>query len=153
MTPVAISVRSGKIRGAFAAAGLALSAWLAPATAQAGPGDMQYTTIVSHDPSGFLRALRAGEDFVKGGRGRRFRLILASGGVIVAIPGTTTVQRDYMKIGRRAGLEIIACKETIDALSKANRRRMPVLPGVSVQSCASLRNKMTVAGWQTAPGI
>ena len=146
-------VRARSFQGALAASALALCAVAAPETAHAGPGDMQYTTLVTHDPSGFLRALRAGNDFVKGGRGRRFRVILASGGVIVAIPGTSTVQRDYMKMGRRAGLEIIACKETIDALSKANRRRMPVLPGVSVQTCESLRNKMTVAGWQTAPGI
>jgi hypothetical protein len=72
--------------------------------------------------------------------------------VIVVIPGTSTVQRDYMK-SRRAGVQIIACRETLDALSQANKRRIPVLPGVTVEKCQSLRNKMTVAGWQTAPGF
>lgn len=121
--------------------------------ASAGPGDRQFTSIVSHDPSAFLTALRAGADFVKGGGGRRFRIILASGGAIVAIPGTSTVQRDYMRIRRGAGLEIVACKETIDAFAKINKRRIPMLPGVSVRKCEGMRNKMTLEGWQTAPGI
>lgn len=121
--------------------------------AAAAPGDKQWTSISNHDPSAFLKALRAGADFVKGGRGRQFRIILASGGVIVAIPGTSTVQREYMKIPRGPGLQIIACKETIDGLSKANRRRIPVLPGVSVQTCDGLRNKMVLQAWQPAPGI
>lgn len=135
---------------------LALAAALALAAtspAAAAPGDLQYATIYSHDQSGFLRAVRAGNDFVAGGRGKRFRIILAGAGVIVAIPGSSTVQRDYMKLKRSAGLEIVACKETIDALSQANNRRIPVIPGVSIQPCASLRNKMSVAGWQVAPGF
>jgi intracellular sulfur oxidation DsrE/DsrF family protein len=135
-----------------AALGGALALSVAP-PAQAGPGDRQYATLYNHDQSGFLRAMRAGADFVKGGRGRQFRIVLAGPGVIVVIPGTSTAQREYMKNGRTPGVEIIACKETIDALSKANKRRIPVLPGVSVRPCKSLRNQMTVAGWQTAPGF
>ncbi|MFC3693007.1 hypothetical protein [Chenggangzhangella methanolivorans] len=135
-----------------AAAAAALSLAL-PTPAAAGPGDMQYVTIVDHSPQGFVRALRAGEDFVKGGRGRRFRIILAAAGVIVAIPSTSIAQLEYMKKRRPAGLEIIACKETIDALAKANKRRLPTLPGISVKPCKSLKNQMTLAGWQNAPGI
>ncbi len=138
-----------RLLGALTAAAFALPPL---AGAAAAPGDQQYVTIVSHDPSAFLRALRAGADFVKGGRGRTFRIILAGAGVIIAIPGTSTVQRDYMK-SRVGGVQVFACKESIDALSKANRRRIPTLPGISVHACASLRNKMNVAGWQVAPGI
>lgn len=144
-----VATPRGRLLGACLAAALALP----PLTsAAAAPGDQQYVTIVSHDPSGFLRALRAGADFVKGGRGRTFRIILAGAGVIIAIPGTSTVQRDYMKT-RVAGVQVFACKESIDALAKANRRPIPTLPGISVQKCESLRNKMDVAGWQVAPGI
>jgi hypothetical protein len=121
--------------------------------AAAAPGDRQYVTLLNHDQSTFLRALRAGNDFVAGGPGRRFRIVLATAGVVVAIPGTSAAQREYAKTRRRAGVEIIACKETIDALSKANRRRIPVLPGVSVQPCKSLRDRMNVSGWQLAPGL
>lgn len=131
-----------------AAAAAALTSSVAAA-----PGDLQYATISSHDQSGFLRAVRAGNDFVAGGRGKRFRVILAGAGVIVVIPGSSAVQRDYIRTRRGAGLEIIACKETIDALSQANRRRIPVIAGVSVQPCASMRNKMSVGGWQVAPGF
>jgi intracellular sulfur oxidation DsrE/DsrF family protein len=139
-------------RRAAALGGAAALALVAP-PAHAAPGDRQYATLYNHDQSGFLRALRAGEDFVKGGRGRQFRIVLAGPGVIVVIPGTSAAQREYMKAGRARGLEIIACKETLDALSKANKRRIPVLPGVSVRTCQSLRNQMTVAGWQVAPGF
>ncbi|HEY0291055.1 MAG TPA: hypothetical protein VGC51_01780 [Hansschlegelia sp.] len=122
--------------------------------ASAAPGDRQFITIESHDPSAFLRAVRVGADFVKSGRGRQFRIILANGGVIVAIPGMALVQRELPQILRGAsGLGVVACKETIDLLSKANKRRVPVLPGVQVAACRSLRHQMTVAGWQTAPGF
>ncbi|WP_020178281.1 hypothetical protein [Methylopila sp. M107] len=140
------------LRPSFLLAAAALTIAATVAETRAAPGDEQYVTIVSHDPSMFLKALRAGGDFAKGGHGRKFRIILASAGAIVAIPGTSTVQRDYMK-SRRPGVEIIACRETIDALSQANRRRVPVLPGISVQKCQGLRNKMSVSGWQTAPGF
>lgn len=136
-----------------AALGCAAAACAAVAPAAAAPGDKQFTSLVDHNPSAFLKALRAGADFVKGGGNRRFRIILASGGVVVAIPGTSTVQREYMRIRRDPGLEIVACKETIDGLSKANRRRIPVLPGVSVQKCEGMRNKLTLQAWQPAPGL
>lgn len=140
---------SSAVRTALAGAVACLAA---AAPASAGPGDMQFATVTTHDPSGFLRAFRAGEDFVKSGKGRKFRVILGGGGAIVAIPGTNVAQRDYMK-ARGGGVQVIACKETIDALSKANKRRIPVLPGVTVMACAGLRNKMTVSGWQQAPGF
>jgi hypothetical protein len=135
------------LAAAIAAAALAFASPLAAA-----PGDKQYTIITIHSPQAFIKALRAGADFA-GGKGRRFRIVLASAGVIVAIPGVAISQLEYMKTRRPAGLEIIACKETVDALSKANKRRMPTLPGIKVQTCASMRNKMTVDGWQTAPGL
>lgn len=138
---------------------LAVAAALAAATladapvALAAPGDMQYSIVVDHNPNGLLRTMRAGADFVKSRRGKRFRVVLAGAGVIGVIPGSSTIQLEYMKKIRGSGVEIIACKESMDALAKANKRRIPVLPGVSVQACQSLRNKMNVGGWQVAPGI
>lgn len=142
----------GALAGRALLALLSLGAASLASPAHAGPGDLQYATITNHNPSGFLRALRAGADFVRGGGGRKFRIILGGGGAIIAIPGTSIAQRDYVKI-HVAAVQVIACKETIDALSKANRRRIPVLPGVILMPCAGLRNKMTVAGWQPAPGF
>lgn len=127
-----------------------LAASLVPAAAA--PGEKQFTVIVSHDQNRFLTAMRAGADFVKRG-GRQYRIVLATAGAIVAIPGSSTVQRDYMKMSRPRGLEVVVCKETMQALERANKRRIPVLPGMSVQSCNGLRNKMILGGWQVAPGI
>jgi hypothetical protein len=138
--------------GRFALAASAALAAAAPAAAA--PGDRQFTVVADHNPAGALRALRAGVDFVKGHPGRQFRLILSGGGVIVAIPGTSSIQREaYKMIQGTRGLQVIACRETLEALSRANRRTIPVLPGVSSQRCAGLRNRMTVDGWQVAPGI
>lgn len=125
---------------------------LSPEPAAAAPGDSQFVGIENHDPRAFQRALRAGADFVKGGRGRRFNVILGGRGVILAIPGTSYVQRDLGKL-RAPGLKIIACRETIDALSRSNRRRVPVVAGVSVERCAGLRGRLTTTGWQEAPGL
>ena len=124
----------------------------AVAPAAAAPGDEQYVMLDNHDPAAFQRALRAGSDFVRSGRGRKFNLILASRGVIPVIPGTTTVQRDIARL-KAPGLTIIACAETMRALAEANRRRVPVVPGVTVRSCKGLRNKLDVSGWQRAPGL
>ncbi|MFC7053027.1 hypothetical protein ACFQI3_10045 [Hansschlegelia quercus] len=124
------------------------------APASAAPGDSQFVGLERHDPSALLKAVRAGSDFVKGGRGRQFRVILANAGVISVIPGVALVQRDLPPLLRGAGgLKIIACKETLDALARANRRRVPVISGVTVMSCRGLRNKMTVTGWQPAIGF
>jgi hypothetical protein len=133
---------------------LALCGAFVAGGASAAPGDRQFVAIGNHDPAALLRAVRAGVDFVRGGRGREFRIILSALGVVSVIPGQSTIQRELMTLRQRApGLQIIACRETMDALSKANRRRVPTIPGISVQSCAGMRNKMTVAGWQNAPGI
>jgi hypothetical protein len=130
----------------------ALLAYGAPASAA--PGDQQFVGLERHDPSALLKAVRTGSDFVKGHRGRQFRVILANAGVISVIPGVALVQRDLPPLLRGAGgLTIIACKETLDALGRANRRRVPVISGVTVMSCRGLRNKMTVAGWQPAIGF
>jgi len=138
----------------LSASGLAAAALVLgfAAPVWAAPGDEQYVTIENHDPAAFQRALRAGSDFVRSGRGRKFNLILANRGVISVIPGTTTVQRDIGRL-RAPGLTIIACAETMRGLSEANRRRVPVVPGVTVQPCNGLRNKLDVSGWQRAPGI
>lgn len=149
---------AGRSEAARAARRLTLAATLAaaalalPAPASAAPTEMQFATITTHNPQAFIKALRTGADFAAS-KGRRFRIVLAAGGVIVAIPGVAISQLEYMKTKRPAGLEIIACKETVDALSKANKRRMPTLPGIKVQSCESMRSKMMLAGWQPAPGL
>lgn len=132
----------------------ALSLSLLAAPAGAAPGDRQFVGLDRHDPSAVLKAVRAGSDFVKGGRGRQFRIILGNAAVISVIPGVVLVQRDLPPLLRGAsGLTIIACKETLDALAKANRRRVPVIGGVTVMSCRNLRNQMQVAGWQPAIGF
>ncbi|MFD1330653.1 hypothetical protein ACFQ4O_01415 [Methylopila musalis] len=125
---------------------------LSPETAAAAPGDSQFVGIENHDPRAFQRALRAGSDFVKSGRGRRFSVILAGRGVILVIPGSSYVQRDLPKL-RVPGLKIIACRETVEALSRANKRRVPVVAGVTVERCDGLRSRLTTTGWQEAPGI
>lgn len=142
----------GRRRDACLSAALCAAVLLSPSGPAAAAGERQFTVIVSHDQNRFLTAIRAGADFVKRG-GRQFRVVLATAGAIVAIPGSSTVQRDYMKMARPRGLEIVVCKETMDALQRANKRRIPVLPGMSVQKCEGLRNKMILAGWQVAPGI
>lgn len=136
----------------LAAACLAVGALAAPTAVQAGPGDRQFIGIENHDPRSFQRALRAGADFVRSGRGRQFRVILANRGVILAIPGTSTVQRDLMQL-RTPGLTVLACRESLAAIERSNRRRIPVIPGVAVTQCAGLRNQMSVSGWQNAPGL
>lgn len=148
---------AGRSTAARAALSLTVAAALAaavvaPRPAAAAPTEMQFTTISTHNPQAFIKALRAGADYANG-KGRRFRIVLAAAGVIVAIPGVAISQLEYMKTKRPAGLEIIACKETIDALAKANKRRLATLPGIKVQSCESLRSKMMLAGWQPAPGL
>lgn len=137
----------------FALATLAAVAVLAPAApAAAAPGDMQYVGIDNHDPRAFQRALRTGADFVRSGRGRRFQIILAGRGVILVIPGTSTVQKDVGQL-RAPGLKIVACQETLAALQQANRKRIPVISGVTVEKCQGLRNRLSTTGWQTVPGL
>lgn len=132
---------------------LACAALLATAApAVAAPGDDQYVAIENHDPRSFQRALRTGSDFVKSGRGRRFQVILANRGVILVVPGTSTVQKDVAQL-RAPGLKIVACRETLDAISRANRGRVPVIPGVTVETCRGLLNRLSTTGWQTVPGL
>ncbi|GLK81074.1 hypothetical protein [Methylopila turkensis] len=132
-------------------ASLAIAGLWSPG-ANAAPGDKQFVGIENHDPRSFQRALRAGADFVRGGRGRQFQIILSGRGAILVIPGTSTVQRDMQTL-RAPGLKVVACRETMDALSRANRRRVPVIPGATVEKCEGLRNRLTVGGWQYAPGL
>jgi hypothetical protein len=123
-----------------------------PAAAQA--GTKQFVVIVNHDPARFSLALKAGRDFVAGG-GKTFQIILDNRAVLLAIPGSNTVQREYLDIIRRTrGLKVIACSETMQALQARNPgRRVPVLPGVSVAKCEGLRQRLQKEGYLPAVGI
>lgn len=123
-----------------------------PASAQLFAGK-QFVVISDHDPLRFSTALRAADDFL-GDQGTAFRIILNGRGVLLAIPGTTNVQKEYVAIKRkRPGLTVVVCKEVADALQKANKRKVPYLPGVQITPCANLRVQLERDGYQRAMGF
>jgi hypothetical protein len=141
-----------KYIGAIAA--LALAAAAGPAAAQTQPGDRQYTVLTDHLPVAFDRALRTGADLIDRGQVRQFEVLLTGRGLILAIPGSTNAQRGVADLLRRhRGLRIVACKETVDALTSAARRRPQLLPGTAVEPCIGRLRKMDAAGWQRVPGL
>lgn len=117
-------------------------------------GERLYVVLWQHDPLQFSNALRAADDFLGARSGRRFEIIMDYYGMFAAIPGVTVVQREYVEIKRRRpGLSVIVCKETFDKLSKANKRRLPVLPGMQVTTCKDRRKRLEEAGWREALGF
>jgi hypothetical protein len=134
---------------------LALSALAVSAEAQPRPGQRQYTTVVQHSPGELMTAIRAGQDALKSGDAREFRILLNGRGVLLVIPGTTSIQKEYVSsVPRTRGLTVIACKEIIDQLAKRNRgRRPPLLPGTRVEACKDATRKLDAAGWYRVPGL
>jgi hypothetical protein len=117
------------------------------------PGDRVFTVIDQHNATRLLQAARSGEDSLKNG-GREAQILLSGRGLLLTVPGFTNVQKDVMAIKRRnARLRIIACKETVDILTKANRRPPPMIPGVNVEACKGRIRHMESAGWQRMLGI
>ncbi len=125
-------------------AGLAASNLVAPKS---------FVTMERHDPSTFSYALRYGQEHLRGSRDAQFEIYLAGRAVHLVVPGSNFVQIDYMKRFRaNARLKIVACAETVRPVEAATRRRVPLLPGVTVQPCGTRLKAMLAAGWQRAPG-
>lgn len=154
-------VRSVMLAALVAAAvpamsGGAVAAKRPPAQSEAPgrPGDRLYVVIDSHEPPLFSRALRTAGDFLAGGKGRIFEIVLTGRGILLAIPGSTIAQKDYIDVRRaHPDLRVLVCKETADVLQKANKRRVPYLPGARVASCAGLRETYAKQGFQRAMGF
>lgn len=144
---------SAAIRCAVAAA-LALATWAAPAEA-ARIGDRLYVVQYDHDQNKFSNAMRTGADFLAGGPGRSFQIMLDGYGVLSAVRGVAVVQREYMEIKRKhPDLVVIVCKESADSLARANKgRRVPYLPGIRIAPCNGLRAKLEKDGWRPALGF
>ncbi|SHO65873.1 hypothetical protein SAMN02745172_02521 [Pseudoxanthobacter soli DSM 19599] len=120
------------------------------------PGDKVYILIGQHDPIKFSNALKAGGDFLAAGsgKGRVFEIALTGRGILLAIPGSTTAQRDYIAAKRaHPELRLLVCKETADVLQKANKRRIPYLPGVRIAPCRDLLANYSKDGYQRALGF
>lgn len=118
------------------------------------PGDRVYVVIDSHDPALFSSAVKTGGDFLAGGKGRVFEIILSGRGILLAIPGSTVAQKDYIDTKRaHPDLRLLVCKETADVLQKANRRRVPYLPGARIAPCSGLRAAYAKQGFQRAMGF
>ncbi len=143
------------VRGAAVAAGLAVAVSLGTAAEAARIGDRLYVVQFDHDQSKFSNALRTGADFLAGGSGRSFQIMLDGYGVLSAVRGVAVVQREYMEIKRKhPDLVVIVCKESADALSRANKgRRVPYLPGIRIAPCGGLRAKLEKDGWRPALGF
>lgn len=117
-------------------------------------GERLYVVLFEHDPVQFSNALRAADDFLEVRPGRRFEIMMDYYGLFAAIPGVTTVQKEYADIKRRRpGLSVVVCKETFDRLQKMNKRRLAVLPGVKVAPCKDRTRTLEKAGWRPALGF
>ena len=146
--------------GRIAAAAAALAALAAVAAGPAAadrprPGERLYVVLFDHDQNRFSAALRTGADFLAGGNGRSFRIMLDSYAVLSAVRGVTMTQRDYLEVKRRhPNLAVIVCKEAADGLARANKgRRVPYLPGIDIRPCKGMRDRLDKEGWRTALGF
>lgn len=143
------------VRGAAAAAALAVAASFGAPAEAARIGDRLYVVLIDHDQNRFSNALRTGADFLSGGSGRSFQILLDQYGVLSAVQGVAMTQREYVEIKRKhPDLVVIVCKESADALSRANKgRRVPYLPGIRIAPCNGLRAKLEKDGWRPALGF
>ena len=113
-----------------------------------------FVALEQHDPTGFSYALRYGQDHLKSSRNAEFEIYLAGRGLYLVVPGSNFVQIEYMKRHRaNPRLKIVACAETVKPVEAAVHRRVPLLPGVTVQPCGARLKAMLASGWQRAPGI
>ena len=131
----------------------ALGPTAASATATVG-ADKVYAFIEQHDPTRLSYALRYGQDLFKSNKQAQFELYLAKRGVILAMPGSNWVQQEYVAI-RRANprLKVVACAETVKQVEQSAKRRLPLLPGVTVQPCKERIKALAPAGWSQVPGL
>jgi hypothetical protein len=125
-----------------------------PARAEAArPGERVFTLINDHQPTRLLQAARSAEDTLKRG-GREAQIMLNGRAIMMVIPGFTNVSKQVMDIkSRNPRLRITACKETVDVLTKANRRPPPLMRGVNVEPCRGRAQQLQSAGWQRMLGI
>lgn len=148
-------VRAGRPRR-LGAALLAMAVLITPAAAGSQPriGERLYVVLWQHNPAQFSNALKAADEFLAVRPGRRFEIIMDYYGMFAAIPGVTTAQRDYAAIkGRNPGLTVVVCRESLDALRKNNKRRITVLPGMTVLPCKGRRDRLERDGWRPALGF
>jgi hypothetical protein len=145
---------------AAARAGGALLAVLVAAVATAPadaarPGDRLYIVLFDHDQNKFSTALRTGADFLAGGEGRSFQIMLDGYGILSAVQGVTMTQREYVEVKRKhPDLAVIVCKESADSLARANKgKRVPYLPGIRIAPCNGLRDRLDKEGWRPALGF
>ena len=139
----------------MAVMGMALAAFAVVPAEAARIGDRLYVVLIDHDQNRFSNALRTGADFLSGGTGRSFQIMLDSYGVLSAVRGVAMTQREYVEIKRRhPDLVVIVCKESADSLARANKgRRVPYLPGIRIAPCNGLRAKLEKDGWRPALGF
>ncbi len=149
---MSVAALRGSVAGVVA---LALASLSGPAAEAARIGDRLYVVLIDHDQNAFSNALRTGADFLAGGSGRSFQIMLDSYGVLSAVRGVALVQRDYVEIKRKhPDLAVIVCKESADSLARANKgRRVPYLPGIRIAPCNGLRAKLEKDGWRPALGF
>ena len=146
----------GLTRSLLALASLAISA-LAPSVADAAATvgtEKVYAFIEQHDPTRLSYALRYGQDLFKTNKQAQFELYLAKRGVILALPGSNWVQQEYVNI-RRANprLKVVACAETVKQAEQSAKRRLPLLPGITVEPCKLRIKTLVSAGWSQVPGL
>ena len=146
----------GLTRSLLALASLAIPT-LAPTAAEAAAtvgADKVYAFIEQHDPTRLSYALRYGQDLFKTNKQAQFELYLAKRGVILALPGSNWVQREYVAI-RQANprLKVVACAETVRQVEQSAKRRLPLLPGITVEPCKPRIKALVSAGWSQVPGL
>ncbi len=146
----------GLTQSLLALASLAIPA-LAPITAEAAAtvgADKVYAFIEQHDPTRLSCALRYGQDLFRTNKQAQFELYLAKRGVILALPGSNWVQREYVAI-RQANprLKVVACAETVKQAEQSAKRRLPLLPGITVEPCKPRIKALVSAGWSQVPGL
>lgn len=134
--------------------GLLLLASLVAGPVWARPDDRWYVFISDHDPRQFWTMIHTADDMLA--NGGRFRIYMNARGVLLGYVGSTMTQKDYMEIHRRRpGLELMACKETIDRLMAGlkGRRAPPLLPGLKVVPCHGVLSELDKEGWRRVPGF
>jgi len=118
-----------------------------------------FTALTGHNPSAASYALRYGADVVTREKGQ-FRIYLTHPrSVLMFVPAyrqAALVHREYREIHARVPrLEVIACGDAVEAIKKALKvPRVPVLPGVRIESCKKGLNRQLLAdGWSRMMGV
>lgn len=118
------------------------------------PGERQYALVQGHNPIEFERAVNTGADMLRDGSVKQFAVYVVGKGIFLTIPGLSIVQKSVLAAKRRApGLKIVVCREVVDAVTKLAKRRPPLIPGTTVETCNNRSKELEKAGWQRAVGV